>query len=127
MAAAQYPEKAAQQYSFRIRTEAPAKKTVVFDAFHHELVGGPFIRARHGELSFDAEFSYPWSFHVWVTRPYGTPVCLYSDGTDRVAASTDPGLWNEKAQTLTLNCTHRAFVSTPVKPAAVTALDGTHL
>ncbi len=103
----------------QIQCDAPSDKVVVFDAFEQKLVNGPYIECPSNKLTFIAKFFYPKSFHIWVVKPYGTPVCLYADGTLRKTASIDSGFFDPSAKTLTVDLTDYAYISTPFPPKKI--------
>jgi len=116
-----HPQQAGKSVSLDISVAADAERMVVFDTFSLETVNGPCIQAAEGQLKFKAEFEFPWSFHLWVAKPYGMPVLLYADGTFLRAADISNGLWDEKTGVLSFDCVDRAFVSSPIPPKKVTA------
>lgn len=105
----------------RIDVKAQASRMVVFDAFNHQTVDGPYVVARQGRLQFSESFERPWSFHLWVTKPFGRPILLYTDGTLRQHATIEDGQWDDNARTLKIRFTDFAYISSPKPAKAVEA------
>lgn len=110
--------------SHRIDVKALSSRMVVFDAFEHRTIDGPYVEARNGRLVFTDAFERPWSFHLWITKPFGQPVVLYTDGTLRQFARIDDGQWDQLAKTLKLELTDVAYISSP-RPAKAIMADRT--
>ena len=97
-----------------IKVTSDYPKTVVFEIFDKKTVDGkPCLESRHGYLEFQADFTSAAS-HLWVTKPYGQPIVLYTDGTLRNQGRIDDGEF--KQNELRFAFTNEAYVSSPKRP-----------
>ena len=96
-----------------IRITSPHDRTVVFDPFSGEtaISDGP-------EVTLPGEVG-AGDVRLWVVKPYGEPVVLFTDGGIDGASSIDGGQYRDG--TLRFNLAGRAYVSSPTKPGSVTA------
>jgi len=89
------------------------EKAAVFDVIDHQ---GAVVEASNGRIELPGTLE-PGKAKLWVVKPYGEPVTLYTDGTLDNAASIDGGKYDGK--TLALRFAESAFISSPVKPKSV--------
>ena len=89
-------------------------EAAVFDVSSRKVFTG---RTSNGLLRLPEKIA-PGEARLWVVKPYGQPVVLYTDGTLNYAASVSGG--DYKDNVLRFTFAEQAFVSAPARPKSLT-------
>jgi len=89
-------------------------EAVIFDVVSWKVFTS---RTSNGLLRLPEKIA-PGEAKLWVVKPYGKPVVLYTDGTLNYAASVSDG--DYKNNVLRFTFAEQAFVSAPVRPKLLT-------
>ena len=85
---------------------------VTFDPFSHEAF---VVNSENGQITLPGKVQENGA-QIWVVKPYGQPVVLYTDGTPNYHASTSDGTFS--AGKLIFKFAERAYISSPKVPVS---------
>lgn len=105
------------QEKAEVRIDCPYHEVVLFDVAAREA---HLARAQNGQVRLPGEVG-PGEGRLWVVKPYGKPIVLYTGGAPDHAASLLDGDCSSGA--LRFRFTAQAFISSPARPASLT-IDG---
>lgn len=90
--------------------------TVAFEIFQKKVFGGPFLTPNDGQIEIP-EVLGQGEARLWTLKPYGKPIVLYADGTERGHGRTDDGIFQNGQ--LRFEFAEEAYISSPKRPTAV--------
>lgn len=93
------------------------EKAAVFDVSGHEA---SVIQSANGRITLPDNIQ-PDSAELWIVKPYGQPIVLYTNGAIDTAASITDGKFADKS--LTFKFAEYAWISSPTRPKSLT-IDG---